>query len=97
MHYQESLTGDEFRNMPQAVREEFQGREKRLAEQSEQIEQDVKQVRDEWNEGGEERQREIRRKWIEQLDCDPAWETGEEAEKSRLFYDFWDAIKYVPG
>lgn len=47
MHYQESLTGDEFRNMPQAVREEFQGREKRLAEQSEQIEQDVKQVRNE--------------------------------------------------
>jgi hypothetical protein len=67
-----------------------------LAEKRERIWQDARRIREEWERGGIEEQRQIQRMWKEQLENDPAWETEEEVgEKSRLWQEFWEEMN--PG
>ncbi|OAL01836.1 hypothetical protein IQ06DRAFT_292641 [Phaeosphaeriaceae sp. SRC1lsM3a] len=87
-HYPEWLTGDRFSILPESLRVQFREREMELERRNARIYQQARDLRDEWRLGTEERRREIKRLWLEQLSHDEAWETGTKAEESELWKDF---------
>jgi hypothetical protein len=90
LHNQNRIEDECVKLLP---RGEFEERREMVAEKRERIWQDARKIREEWERGGIEEQRQIQRMWKEQLENDPAWETGEEVgEKSRVWQEFWEAM-----
>lgn len=71
--------------LPELLASIFRGRKKALVEMNDDLYRQYDKLAERWNTQGEQTRKEIQGMWIEQLKNDPAWDTGEKAEESRLW------------
>jgi peptidoglycan/xylan/chitin deacetylase (PgdA/CDA1 family) len=91
-HQQEWMSGERFRTLPGGIREEFERQGKRLEKQREELGQETRKRLDEWREGGEEKQEEMRARWAKQLEFDTGWEIEDEEVRNRVWNDYWQLM-----
>jgi hypothetical protein len=91
-HQQEWMSGERFRMLPGGIREEFERQGKRLEKQREELGQETRKRLDEWREGGEEKQEEMRARWAKQLEFDTGWEIEDEEVRNRVWNDYWQLM-----
>jgi hypothetical protein len=84
-HFRDWVTKDRFSMLPPQLRIEFEKREKAFMRKEAEICQVYAKLRDDWREGGKRKQREMKHRWIEQLEQDGAWNTGAAPKESRLW------------
>jgi hypothetical protein len=90
VHAAESHPQDwsEFDILPTETRAVFKNRARALEQCLEDINTRYNKIRDEWHKEEGKNQGEIERGWIEQLDNEEAWYTGEKGSESRLWRQF---------
>lgn len=59
-----------------------------LSSKTREVHGKFQEIRNAWRRGNETTQREIKCSWMEQLNCDAAWETKDQGDMSRLWTDF---------
>jgi hypothetical protein len=67
----------------------FKQRFDTLAEMDRSFDRQYITLKNNWMTQNEENQRDIQRRWIDQLRNDPVWDTGKKADESRLWTEFW--------
>jgi hypothetical protein len=78
----------EFDILPDETRAVFENRARALEQSLEDIATWYKKIRNKWNEEWGKNQGEIERGWMEQLDNEEAWYTGEKGSESKLWRQF---------
>jgi hypothetical protein len=70
----------------------FKQRFDALVEMGRSLDRQYITLKNNWMIQSEENQRDIKRRWMDQLRNDPAWDTGKKAEESRLWTEFWHQL-----
>ncbi|PVH92301.1 hypothetical protein DM02DRAFT_605517 [Periconia macrospinosa] len=86
MHFQERKRLVEA--LPCALKVGFKNRMHALEAKAKEIDAQYKRIGDEWNEKDGLRRRDMERSWMEQLENDEAWSTGNAARESPLWTEF---------
>jgi hypothetical protein len=85
LHCQGWRAGEPMVLLPNELRAVFEEKENALEARREKIIKRYKEMFEDWNEEGGQRRRKTERGWIEQLENDAAWDTGEKARESKLW------------
>ena len=78
--------------LPDKLKVAFAEKATTLEKELEQIDKQYKELSKDWNEEGGQRQRELERGWMTQLEVDVAWETGKNPRESRLWAEFLEQM-----
>jgi hypothetical protein len=93
-HYRDWVVGDRFSTLPSKLRVEFEEREKAFARKRAEIRRRFRGIKDEWRLGGIEKQREVKRAWMEQFQEDKAWDAGPAPEESVIWQSFLRRVEH---
>ncbi|KAH6876245.1 hypothetical protein BKA58DRAFT_381281 [Alternaria rosae] len=91
-HAQEWRTGRQMDILPDKLKVAFAEKATTLEKELEQIDKLYKELSKDWNEEDGQRQRELERGWMTQLEVDEAWETGKNPRESRLWAEFLEQM-----
>ncbi|KAI9698343.1 MAG: hypothetical protein M1820_007505 [Bogoriella megaspora] len=94
VHSNDIFSWLQFDILPTKLRGVFKGHYNGLEKASRNVERELFRISDEWRHGGPEKRRAIENVWIDQLENDEAWDTGEEARESNLWKKFTDPTYY---
>jgi hypothetical protein len=95
-HSGEWLKGSLTAALPEPLALTFKSRIEALRAIKDNIYRQHDKLYEHWQTLGEQKREEILQTWIDQLNNDPAWDTGEKAEESRLYTQFLQNI-YAEG
>ncbi|KAH7093586.1 hypothetical protein FB567DRAFT_515715 [Paraphoma chrysanthemicola] len=78
--------------LPDELRATFKKRNDTRSEEEKQLDMEYRKLFEDWNAQGKHKRKETQHAWMNQLKNDPAWDTGEEAGKSRLWTQYWQRM-----
>ncbi|KAF2007378.1 hypothetical protein P154DRAFT_118594 [Amniculicola lignicola CBS 123094] len=94
-HAMDWRMGGRFCILPDELRVVFEERERVLEGHEKEVGTQLRKRINEWNEEGVEKQRQIEREWMEQLENDEAWNMGKTARESRLWREFVEQMEFT--
>ncbi|KAL1601574.1 hypothetical protein SLS60_006489 [Paraconiothyrium brasiliense] len=87
-HVNDLIPGRQFDGWPEEFRQMFRRRHIELYRLKEKNDINVKRIQREWDDADDDKRKEIKEAWMEQLSNDPDWDTGVPAEDSSLWKRF---------